>query len=141
MSITSIDSLIQAAQGELVALPPFSVGTEFIARLRRPSMMKLATSGKIPNSLMSRANALFVDRALEDPDTDGMLKELGEVLEVIAEACFVEPKYQDLKDAGITLTDQQYIAVFQYSQRGVEDIKPSNGAEEDSGHCNDVENV
>lgn len=141
MNVTSIDSLLQAAQGELVALPPFSAGTEFVARLRRPSMMKLAASGKIPNNLMSRANALFVDRALEDPDTDDMLKELGAVMEVVADACFVEPKYQDLKNAGITLTDQQYIAVFQYSQRGIDDIKPSNGAEENPGHCSDVENV
>lgn len=141
MKITSIKKLLEVSQGELVNLPPFALDTEFVAKLKRPSMMKLASNGKIPNALLSRANALFVERATEDPDTEEMLQELGQVMDVIAEACFVEPSWEQLKEAGIELTDEQYIAIFQYSQKGLEQLKPSDGAEENSGYSSNVENV
>ena len=44
---------------------------------------------------------------------------MAEVLDIIAEASFVEPTYAELKEAGVQLTDEQLIFVFNYSQAGV----------------------
>lgn len=101
--------------------------------------MKLAASGKIPNALLVRANSLFVNQAMEDPDNEGMLTELANVLEIFAEASFVEPKWEQLKQAGVELTDQQYLAVFQYAQIGVQELTPIDGASENIGHSGDVQ--
>ena len=41
------------------------------------------------------------------------------VMETILEAAFVEPTYQEIKDAGVQLSDDQMIFVFNYTQQGV----------------------
>ena len=46
------------------------------------------------------------------------------VLDVLAEACFAEPSYEDIRKAGIELTDEQMMAVFNYCQRGVKALEP-----------------
>ena len=45
--------------GELLELPPFLEGTEFIVRVKKPSLMALAKSGRIPNALLASAQELF----------------------------------------------------------------------------------
>lgn len=141
LQVTDIQKLIEASSGELVELPPFANGTEFVARLRRPSLMKLAASGKIPNALLGRANSLFVNQAMEDTDNDEMLSELANVLEIFAEASFVEPKWEQLKQAGVELTDEQYLAVFNYAQVGIQELTPINGASENIRHSGDVQTL
>lgn len=116
--VTSIEQLQEYAQGSVVELPPFAEGQPFVARLRRPSMMVLAKSGKIPNSLMSTANSLFIQGSVDSKD-EGTIKDLFQILDVLCDACFVEPTYQQIREAGIDLTDDQYMFVFQYSQQGV----------------------
>lgn len=116
--ITSVEQLKEYAQGTVVELPPFAEGQPFIARLRRPSMLVLAKSGKIPNSLMATANSLFIQGAVDSKE-EGTMKELFQILDVLCDACFVEPTYQQIREAGIDLTDDQYMFVFQYSQQGV----------------------
>ena len=59
--ITSLRTLQGYAEGQVVELPPFGEGQPFVARICRPSMLVLAKSGKIPNSLLETANSLFVD--------------------------------------------------------------------------------
>ena len=120
MNVTSIDELLAMSQGELVELPPFVQGQKFIARLKRPSMMKLIKNGQIPNSLLRAANSLFVGKTDEEVDMDDeFLKDLLGVIDVLAEATFVEPRWEDIKSKGIELTDEQYMFIFNYTQRGV----------------------
>ena len=115
--VTSISQLNEYAKGQLVELPSFGEGQPFFARLRRPSMLALAKSGKIPNSLLATANRMF-DSSL-DTKNENMLKEFYTVIETILEAAFVEPTYQEIKDAGVQLSDDQMIFVFNYTQQGV----------------------
>lgn len=115
--VTSISQLNEYAKGQLVELPSFGEGQPFFARLRRPSMLALAKSGKIPNSLLATANRMF-DSSL-DTKSENMLKDFYMVIETILEAAFVEPTYHEIKDAGIQLSDDQMIFVFNYTQQGV----------------------
>ena len=115
--VTSISQLNEYAKGQLVELPSFGEGQPFFARLRRPSMLALAKSGKIPNSLLATANRMF-DSSL-DTKSESMLKDFYMVMETILEAAFVEPTYQEIKNAGVQLSDDQLIFVFNYTQQGV----------------------
>ena len=115
--VTSISQLNEYAKGQLVELPSFGEGQPFFARLRRPSMLALAKSGKIPNSLLATANRMF-DSSL-DTKSENMLKDFYMDIETILESAFVEPTYQEIKDAGVQLSDDQLIFVFNYTQQGV----------------------
>ena len=116
--VTNIQDLVRVSQGTLIELPPFVEGEPFIARLRRPSMLGLVKSGKIPNALLSTANNLFANGTV-DTDDEAALGNLFKVLDAVCEACFVEPSYVEMKEAGIELTDDQLMFVFNYTQRGV----------------------
>ena len=131
IKITSIDELKVMASGEIVKLPSFGQGQDFYARLRRPSMLKLAQSGQIPNSLLQTANSLFngtVDQKLDaDPE---FMKDMFDLIDVLAEAVFVEPSWQAIKDADIQLTDEQYMFIFNYTQQGVKAVESFRENEE-----------
>ena len=120
--VTSIAALSLYAQGQLVELPGFGEGQPFYARLRRPSIMGLTKSGKIPNALLSAATELFTGKQVKDDPVD--LSEIVGVVDVICEAAFVEPTYQQIKDIGLELTDEQLMAVFNYSQKGIKALEP-----------------
>ena len=118
--ITSIEALIEASKGTIVELPPFAEGTEFFARLKRPSMLEMVRNGQIPNSLLVSAQNLFVSGPGKmNTYNEEMMKQLYEVMDILCDATFVEPTYKELKDAGIVLTDDQMMFVFNYSQNGV----------------------
>lgn len=121
--VTSIAQLKSYANGELVELPPFAQGQPFVARLKRPSLFKLVKCGKIPNSLVVQANKLFTggtasvrSQAVNEDMMDGLFA----ILDVVCEDSLVEPTYKQVRDAGLDLTDQQKMFVFNYSQNGVE---------------------
>jgi hypothetical protein len=123
--IISIEELRAVSQGDIVELPPFSEGQPFVARLRRPSMFALAKSGKIPNSLLTQANSLFekgVANSFDSLDED-MLTKYFDLFDVMCEASFVEPTYKQIKEAGVELTDEQYMFVFGYAQNGVRQLQ------------------
>lgn len=131
MKVTSIDELKVMASGEVVELPPFINGKKFYARLRRPSIMKLVQSGRIPNRLLRAANTLFNGEVRKELDVDDeFMKDLFDVIDVMADSVFVEPSYKEIKDAGIELTDEQYMFIFNYSQEGVEKLEPFRENEE-----------
>lgn len=122
-NVTKIEELLKYKEGELVELPPFGAGQPFFAKLRRPSMLSLAKSGKIPNDLLTSANSLFEKGSGSFNSLDErMLTKMFDVMEVICEASFVEPSYQEMKEAGIELTDDQFMFVFGYSQNGVRQL-------------------
>lgn len=124
--VTSIDTLKSYnTNGKEVELPPFGEGQPFYAILRRPSMLKLAQSGKIPNTLIASATKLFeggARNALDAADLKSM-PEMFEVLEIMCDAAFVSPTYKQIKEAGIQLTDDQYMFVLGYAQAGVKTLE------------------
>lgn len=122
LKVTSISDLQTYARGAVVELPPFADGQPFVARLRRPSMLALVRSGRIPNELLQSANELFMGKPAGrrddkyDPET---MSKMFEVFDIMCEASFVEPTYTQLKEAGVELTDDQYTFIFNYSQAGI----------------------
>lgn len=118
--VTSIYDLQRYAKGQIVRLPDFAEGQPFVARMRRPSLLIMAKSGKIPNRLLSTATNLFNGGNDKNANTDSLLSDTYDVCEAIAEAALVEPTLSDIKNSGIELSDNQLIAIFNYAQRGVE---------------------
>ena len=118
--ITDFSKLTNVKDSNIVELPEFADGTKFIARLRRPSMLKLCKSGKIPNSLLTQATALFTD---SNASRKVNITEIYDICEIICESAFVNPTYSQIKESGVELTDEQIMAVFQYTQGGIKALE------------------
>lgn len=131
LKVSTIQELQKVSQGELVSLPPFIEGTTFVARMKRPSMMNLVKTGKIPNSLIKSASKLFNGKGVDDRN-DKAMGQAFEVFETLCEAALVEPTYKELKEAGIELTDEQFMAIFSYTQKGVKALEPFRGKSPDT---------
>lgn len=124
LAITSIEELKQYAQGEIVELPPFAPTQPFVAKLKRPSLLAMAKNGKIPNELLVKTNELFMnDGTAVNASDDNMLKEIFSVIDTIAGEVFVQPTYREIKKAGIQLTDEQMLFIFNYTQTGVKNLE------------------
>lgn len=118
--VTSLEQLKEYSKGSIVEFPPFAEGQEFYARVKRPSLLSMVKQGKIPNELLVRANELFVqDGAGFDPEEKNLMEQMYDIMELMAEETFVEPTYSEMKEAGIQLTDEQMMFVFNYAQQGV----------------------
>ena len=108
-------SLETIKTSQVVTLPGWCGDTvEF--ELKRPSILALAASGAIANPLMKTARKLFYSGVSPD---GGDLAEEGRVLLEIARAALVKPSFDELEEAGIALTDEQLVAIFQFTQLGV----------------------
>lgn len=118
--VTSLSQLKEYSKGQLVELPSFAEGQPFYARLIRPSMLELVKTGRIPNALLTTANELFKSGgAAVDVDDNESLPAIFGVMETLCEATFLEPTYDEIKESGIKLTDDQLMFVFNYTQVGV----------------------
>lgn len=125
---TSFDELKSYANGVVIQLPDFGDGQPFYARVRRPSILKMASEGKIPNALLGTANSLFSgsEEAL-DIDNSKMMPQILGICTEMAKATLIEPSYDDVVSAGLIFTDQQLMAIFNYTQGGVESLKSFRG--------------
>lgn len=121
MAPTSFEDLERYAKGNVVELPPFADDQPFYARLKRPSMINMMRTGKIPNELLNGANNLFIkDTAIQESIADAQqMNVYYEVIDQIVAEALVEPTIQQIHNAGLELTDEQLIYIFQYTQRGV----------------------
>lgn len=123
--ITTVFDLENYAKGTIVELPEFAEGQPLVVRIKRPSILALAKTGKIPNSLLATAAELFTKGGSGlDVDNENMLGDMYNVCKVIAEASLVEPTLKDIEKVGLELTDEQLMAIFNYSQVGVNALKP-----------------
>lgn len=118
--VTDFSKLKKISDSKIVELPEFGDGTKFIARLRRPSMLKLCKSGKIPNSLLNQATSMFTD---SNASKKVNITDIYDICEIICDSAFVNPTYEEIKDSGIELTDEQIMAVFQYTQGGIKALE------------------
>lgn len=121
-SVTSFADLQRYARGTVVQLPDFADGQPFIARMRRPSLMSLVKVGKIPNTLLVTANEMF-NGSGANADDENVLKNMFEVMEVICDTALIEPSYKQIKEAGMELSDDQIMAIFNYTQVGVKALE------------------
>lgn len=128
MEITTLDRLKAIKQTEVIELPAFIDGTPFVAEVKKPNMMQLMTSGKIPNQLMTSAMTMFNGKTNQltnkvNENDIGSLKELVGLLDILTEHCLVNPSLKDIKEIGIELTQEQMMGVLMYTQGGIEALK------------------
>ena len=124
MRITTVSDLQSYAQGTIIRLPDFTDGQPFVARMRRPSLLILAKKGKIPNSLLTAAGELFTKGGSGlDADDENMLANMYDIMEVICESALIQPSMADIKNAGLELSDNQMMAIFNYTQTGVKALE------------------
>lgn len=123
--VTSFEQLQSYAQGCIIELPPFAKDMPFVAKLTRPSMIQMIRDGKFSNELLVSANKLFVtptsiNESVASPEK---MNEFYDVLFAIVAEALVEPTMQDIENAGLKLTDQQIMFIFNYVQSGVDSLK------------------
>ena len=124
MKVTSISDLQSYAAGTVVRFPDFAEGQPFIARVRRPSMLMLAKSGKIPNTLLNAAGDLFSKGSSGlDSDNERMLADMYDIMSVICNAALIEPTMEQIQNVGLELSDDQMMAIFNYSQAGIKALE------------------
>lgn len=121
--VTSLSDLRSYNTGAVVKLPDFAPGQSFVARVRRPSLMVLVKSGRIPNSLLATAEMLFNGNGGAKVTADD-LAGAYEIMDILCDAALMEPTLKDIKEAGLQLTDEQMIAIFKYTQEGVKALEP-----------------
>ena len=122
--ITTLQDLKSYAEGTIVRFPDFAEGQPLVAKVRRPSLLMLASEGKIPNSLLAAAGELFSKgNSALDNDSTQMLKDTYSICKIMADATFVSPTLAEIEGAGLTLTDEQLMAVFSYTQAGVKALE------------------
>ena len=124
MHITTITDLQSYAQGTVVRFPDFGDGQPFVDRVRRPSMLVLAKLGKIPNTLLTTAGELFSKGGgAMDADNENMLGNMYNIMDIIATAALIQPSMEEIKSVGLELSDDQMMAIFNYTQAGVKALE------------------
>ena len=124
MHITTVSDLQSYAAGTVVRFPDFGDGQPFVARVRRPSMLVLAKQGKIPNSLLTAAGELFSKGGGGlDADNENMLSDMYNIMDIIATAALIQPSMEEIKSVGLELSDDQMMAIFNYTQTGIKALE------------------
>ena len=116
-------SVASVKTSQIVRIPGWC-GDTVEVELCRPSVLALAAAGAITNPLLKTARRIFY--AGISPD-GGDLAEEGRVLLEIAKAAMVSPVFDELEAAGIQLTDEQLIAIFQFTQLGAKALDRFRG--------------
>ena len=104
----------------------FSESQPFVARLKRPDLIDVVTT-EFPNELLGVAYKLFnEEQEQENKNPDKVFKASAErkkALEIIAKATLVEPSFEEIEKAGMKLTFVQLLEIYEYVNRGVENLK------------------
>lgn len=124
--VTTFEELTKYSSGVVMELTPFSESQPFVARLKRPDLIDVVTT-EFPNELLDTAYKLFnEEKEQENKNPDKVFKESAErkkVLELIAKATLVEPSFEEIEKAGMKLTFVQLLEIYEYVNRGVENLK------------------
>ena len=117
--------------------------------LRKVDLLAWAQHGKIPNILEQQVRDLFdateaKKKAKEGDDKfytfDG-IAEWTKLLEWMAEVSMVEPKYSDLVENGIYLSQHQLNDIYVFQMQGVEALKSFRDFNRDAANGDNVRKV
>lgn len=132
----------------VIQIPGFDPGETFEIRVKKLSIVGLISSGKIPNSLMKVVKDAFSGiKSSQDSDENSehdesavidKAGEIGKLLDIVCKEAMLEPRFDEIRDV---MNDAQKLAVFQFTQGGVEEVKPFPAVEGDTGCSSDVEDV
>lgn len=121
MEITNLEQLKQMAECDVIELPRFKKEIPFNVKVKRVSLLNLVRKGIIPNKLLSAAEELFTGKQSSKGNVD--MRSLTDVMFIMAENALVEPSMENLKNVGLELTDEQIVALFNYTQQGVQELE------------------
>ena len=119
--ITNLAALEKAANGEIVTLPGWTEEQPFVARLKRASLTGMIRAGKIPNPLIAAAQKLY--EGLNKSRVSATFDEVAKVMRLVAEGALAEPTMQQLEAAGLDLTEQQVLLIYQYAIAGAKALE------------------
>jgi hypothetical protein len=119
----------------IISIPGFTDDECFDVMIKSVSVTDMLVNGKLPNSLikivsdMFKSNNVKVSKdgefngdtmeMLDDPDK---LKELMNMMKVIAKEALVEPKFDDIADV---ITTEQIQKIFEQASGGVNKVMPT----------------
>ena len=58
-----------------------------------------------------------------DSDNASMLGDMYDIMHIICESALIQPSMQEIEGAGLQLSDDQMMAIFNYSQAGVKALE------------------
>ena len=121
--VTKIEDFVRMSRGSEIELPGFVTGETITVKVKRPSLLDMAKNGRIPNPLLNTAAELF-KAGVTKPINDGeSFKSMSEVIMIEVKEALVEPTYEELEEAGVTLTDMQMFYIHDFVQSGVNALK------------------
>lgn len=125
LPVTTLEDLGEYSKGQKVRFPDFQEGQPFVALVKRPSLLVLSKQGKIPNRLLNSATSMFTGESQggSEEDSANALNDMYDVIEIVAESTLIKPTYEEIKNAGIQLSDNQLMAIFNYTQNGVKALE------------------
>mgnify|MGYP000779884130 FL=1 len=120
----------------IITIPGFTDDECFEVMIKSVSVTDMLVNGKLPNSLKKIVSDMFKSNdpklskdgefngdtmeMLEDPDK---LKELMNMMKVIAKEALVEPKFEDIEDV---ITTEQIQKIFEQASGSVNKVIPNN---------------
>lgn len=134
--ITTFSDLKKYADGVVLEFSPFSESQPFIAKVKRPPLIDILSTGKVPNELLPVALRLFEGEDKTKKEKTQMevfeeSEEVHEVFRIIARVCLVSPTYEEIEQAGMRLTSAQLVELYQYVNTGIEQLKFFRSDQED----------
>ena len=132
----NLAALEKAANGEIVALPGWTEEQPFVARLKRASLTGMIRAGKIPNPLIAAAQKLY--EGLNKSRANATFEETAKVIRLVVEEALAEPTMEQLKAAGLDLTEEQADQIYLYAIKGAKVLEafrsqPANRQPDPSG--------
>lgn len=114
---TTIEELKQINKSEVIELPGFlsAEGKNFYPKVKRVSLLGLATAGLIPNELLGAVSSLYMNGVQGQRD----IRDTARAFQLIAQLSLVSPSYEEIEKAGLELTDEQLLHIYLYATGGV----------------------
>ena len=96
--------------------------------LKKIDLLAWLINGKVPNELSAAVEDLFniskaKKKTVEEYNDIDQIREGYKLNEWIARESMVEPKFDDLKDAGIYLSQEQLLDIYIFQMHGVNALK------------------
>lgn len=128
----------------IIEIPGFVEGETFEIKVKNLSIVGLMSAGKIPNALMQTVKNAFAgiqsSATTEDAEASVIDKagEIGKLLDIVCKEAMVEPTFDEIEDV---MNDSQKLAIFSFTQGGVDEVQPFPAVTGNLGPADDVENI
>lgn len=128
MAITA-EEFIKLSSQE-VEISGFTKGEKIKVLLKDVSLTSMMIDGRVPNELVQTVEDVFAgstptveeaQKVAKNFDSD-KIREMMSLMDVVCREAMVQPKYDEVKNY---MTDEQKNDIFAWTQRGIQELKPS----------------